>query len=80
MSYLQGKKVLYFAPKFFGYENEICREIEAQGGIVKFYDERNNPSSLEKILLRKAHLLMETKITRYYKRVCEKEKLFRKRA
>lgn len=76
MSSLQGKKVLFFAPKFFGYENEICKEIEAQGGIVKFYDERNNPSSIEKVLLRKAHFLMENKITNYYKCVSEKERDF----
>ena len=76
MSSLEGKKILCFAPKFFGYENEICKEIESQGGTVRFYDERNNPSSLEKILLRKVHILMEAKITRYYKDVCEKEKLY----
>ena len=76
MSLLQGKKILFFAPRFFGYENEICKEIENQGGIVKFYDERNNPSSVEKIFLRKAHFLMESKITRYYKNVCIKEQTF----
>ena len=41
MSSLEGKKILFFAPKFFNYEVEICKEIEKQGGIVRFYDERN---------------------------------------
>ncbi len=76
MSDLAGKKVLLFAPKFFGYENEIYKEINGQGGIVKFYDERNNPSSIEKIILRKAHFLLESRIFSYYKGICETEKSF----
>lgn len=77
MTSLQGKRVLFFAPKFFGYETEICKEMESQGGTVKFYDERNNPTSIEKIFLRKFHFLMEVKITNYYRGICDKEKLFK---
>lgn len=76
MSDLTGKRVLLFSPKFFGYENDICREIELQGGIVKLYDERNNPSSIEKIIIRKAHFLLESRIFSYYKGICETEKSF----
>ena len=76
MSVLHGKKVLLFTAKFFGYETEICKELERQGAIVKFYDERNNPSSIDKILLRKCHFLMNKKVNRYYKKIVELEKSF----
>ena len=52
---MKGKRVLLFAPRFFGYENYIKEEIERQGGVVRLYDERNHPSAVEKILIRKAH-------------------------
>lgn len=69
MSDLQGKKILFFSPKFFNYEKEICKEIEQQGGIVHFYDERNNPNTIEKILLRKFRFLLSWKINEYYKKI-----------
>lgn len=40
MQYLQGKKVLLIAPKFFGYEKEIKKTIEKAGATVKYFDER----------------------------------------
>ena len=70
---LLGKKVLLFSPCFFNYEKLIANAIEAEGGIVHLYDERNNPSSLEKILLRKVSFLMSSKINKFYKDVCVKE-------
>lgn len=70
---LLNKKVLMFSTKFFNYEEAIKDEIILQGGIVHLYDERGNPSSLEKILLRKAHFLMKRKINRYYSEIIKKE-------
>lgn len=69
-------KILMFSPKFFNYEKIICKEIESQGGVVHYYDERNNPTSFQKILLRKFHFTMIKKINRYYSEVIEKEKDF----
>lgn len=73
---LVGKKILLFAPKFFNYEEDIKRELEKKGAIVHMYDERNNPSSVEKILLRKFRVLMTRKINRFYKNVVKCEKSF----
>ena len=73
---LKNKKILMFSPKFFNYETLICNEIEAQGGVVHYYDERNNPTSFQKILLRKFHFFMLRKINKYYYAVAEKEKEF----
>ena len=76
MSDLQGKRILFFSPKFFNYEVAIKEEMERQGAEVHLYDERNNPSSTEKILLRKAHFLMHKRINKYYKNVTNENKKF----
>lgn len=76
MNDLKNKKILMFAPKFFNYENIMKEEMERQGAIVHLFDERNNPSSFEKILIRKMPSVMKKKINEYYLNVCEKEKEF----
>lgn len=74
---LNGKHVLLFTSQLFNYHNLIKAQIESEGAIVHLYDERNYPSSVEKILLRKAHFLMVRKVNRYYAEVAEKEKPFK---
>ncbi len=74
---LNGKHVLMMAPKFFGYENSIKEGMEKMGASVHLYDERNSPTSVQKILYRKARFLMDRKILRYYQSVCQKERAFR---
>lgn len=76
MKLLENKRVLFFAPKFFGYENLIKQEIEHQGAIVHMYDERPNPTSVEKVLIRKARFLVKAKIKRYYAEINDSEKNF----
>lgn len=76
MSSLEGKKVLFFAPKFFNYEGAIKEELERQGAVVHLYDERGNPSSLEKIIIRKCPFLLKSKIYNYYKNIIDSEKDF----
>ena len=73
---LKKKRILLFAPQFFDYEKYIKEEIERQGGIVHLYDERNNPTAVEKILLRKMRFLLERRINQYYQEVSESEKEF----
>ena len=73
MSSLQGKRVLFFAPKFFNYEIAIKEELERQGAEVHLYDERGNPSSLEKILIRKCPTVLKSKIYKYYNSIIQKE-------
>lgn len=76
MSLLHGKKVLLFTTKFFGYELDICNELIRQGAEVKYYDERNNATSVEKILIRKMHCLMNRRIYKFYKSITDNEKSF----
>ena len=76
MKDLQNKKILLFTSKFFGYEEMIKAAMEEEGAIVHLYDERNNPTEIEKILLRKVHFLMIRKINKYYKMIVDKEIIF----
>lgn len=40
MTALEGKKILFIAPLFFGYENKIIHALESRGGMVLFFPER----------------------------------------
>ena len=74
---LKGKRVLLFTSVLFNYHIQIKKAIEDLGAEVHLYDERNDPSSIEKILIRKARFLMSKRTNAYYKRVREKEINFR---
>lgn len=40
LPYLSDKKILYIAPRFFGYEQEIAQEMKKQGAIVDMLPDR----------------------------------------
>ncbi|MBD5446779.1 MAG: hypothetical protein HDR32_03335 [Treponema sp.] len=67
---MTGKRVLLFAPKFFGYEKEIANKIKEFGAAVDLYDERANPTTIDKILIR-LHIFfpVKSKIKKYYNSV-----------
>ena len=65
-----NKKVLFFCPKFFGYEKALAKKMMDSGAEVKFYDERMNPSTLEKILIRLNFTgSLKSKIDKYYRSI-----------
>lgn len=67
---LNNKKVLFFCPKFFGYEKAIAQKMMDSGADVKFYDERMNPSTLEKIFIRlNFRGILKSKINKYYRSI-----------
>ena len=74
---LTGKRVLLFAPKFFGYEKEIANKIKEFGATVDLYDERANPTTIDKILIR-LHILfpVKSKIKKYYNSVIVSDKKY----
>jgi hypothetical protein len=69
-------RILFFAPKFFNYEIAIKDELEKMGALVHLYDERHDPTAVEKILIRKARILVKDKIDSYYSEIAENEKTF----
>ena len=66
---MKNKKILFFAPSFFGYEIEIKKTLEKMGAIVDFYDERPSNNSLCKILIRLNPKLLEKMTYKYYQKI-----------
>lgn len=52
MKNLQRQNVLFIGPKFFGYEQEIKRELELAGCVVDWFDDRPSSTPLVKALIR----------------------------
>ncbi|MGL5780500.1 hypothetical protein [Cetobacterium sp.] len=69
-----NKKILFFAPKFFNYEIEIKKKLEQLGAEVDFYDERMNPTNLDKVIIRLKKDLLKIRINKYYLEIIEKSK------
>jgi len=70
MSFLKDKKVLMFAPKFFGYENEISKKIKEKCAECIFFDERAEPTIFEKICIRLNYRkIIMRKISSYYQEI-----------
>lgn len=75
MSNLAGKRVLLIAPKFFGYEKKIADKIKEFGADVDLYDERANPTTLDKIFIRMHFLFpVNRKINKYYSNIIKNDK------
>lgn len=64
---LEGRKILFFSPKAFGYEVAIKNRLEEMGACVVFYDERPSNSFWGKAMLRVSKRSMTVKIDTYYK-------------
>ena len=68
----KGKKILLFAPSFFGYEKEIKSRLEFFGAEVDFFDERPSNSFIVKVLIRLNKKLIQKKINNYYSDIISK--------
>lgn len=72
MENIKGKKILLIAPKFFNYEIEIKNKLTELGAEVDYYDERMNPTNLEKIIIRLNKKIIHRKIKKYYNQIIKK--------
>ena len=69
---LNGKTVLLLAPKFFGYEIEIKKELENFGAKVIYFDERPKNDFFTKVFIRlNLKSFISKKIDDYYKNIIE---------
>lgn len=67
MEELKGKKILLLAPKFFGYEIDIKKELENFGSEVFYFDERPSNDFLTKVFIRlNLKKLIKKSIDSYY--------------
>ncbi|MBE3022556.1 MULTISPECIES: CgeB family protein [Campylobacter] len=64
---LDGKTILLLAPKFFGYENKIKKELENFGASVIYFDERPKNDFLTKVFIRlNFKFFIKKSIYKYY--------------
>lgn len=66
-----GMKVLFIAPKFFGYEQEIKRELELAGCVVDWFDDRPSSTPLVKALIRFRPELIAKYSDAYFDRIID---------
>ena len=71
---LVGKRVLMFAPKYFGYGEAIANELRTFGCEVDLFDERPSNTAFAKIMLRYNIKLYRPKIKDYYMSVLKNGK------
>lgn len=69
MPELKDKRILFFSPKAFGYENAIMRRLEDYGASVVYFDDRPSNGFWGKAILRARPELMKAFIDRYYKKI-----------
>ena len=63
---LSGKKILFFSPAFFGYEDKIVYKMRELGAIVDAYDARSVTKAWEKALLKVDTRIFNRKTEKYY--------------
>lgn len=68
---LSGKRVLFIAPMFFGYEKLIKTELESKGAKVDYFNDRPDNTFLTKALIRVDRRLLARKTDAYYRNVIE---------
>ncbi|MWV13134.1 hypothetical protein F3I62_13590 [Pseudomonas sp. R-28-1W-6] len=68
---LAGKRVLFIAPMFFGYEKLIKVELEAKGAQVDYFNDRPDNSFWTKALIRLDRRLLARKTDAYYHSIIE---------
>jgi len=68
---LEGKRVLFIAPMFFGYEKLIKAELEQQGAHVDFHPDRPGVDFLTKALIRIDRRLLARRIAKHYRGIVE---------
>lgn len=66
---IDGKKILFLAPAFFGYELKIKDKMEQLGASVDYYDARSVTGSLEKAFLKISPSIFKNKTQRYFKEI-----------
>ena len=72
---LSGKTVLLLAPKFFGYELEIKKELENLGARVIYFDERPKNDFFTKVFIRvNLKSFISKRIDDYYKNIIQEIK------
>ena len=68
---IQGKRILFFSPAFFRYENMIADKMREMGAEVDMYDVRSVTSALDRALLKISPAIFKRHSQKYYEDIIE---------
>lgn len=71
---ISGKKILFFSPAFFRYENMIADKMCEMGAEVDMYDVRSVTSAMDRALLKISPAFFKRRSQKYYEDIIEKNK------
>lgn len=71
---ISGKKILFFSPAFFKYENMIADKMWEMGAEVDMYDVRSVTGALARALLKISPAIFKKRSQRYYESIIEENK------
>ena len=71
---ISGKKILFFAPAFFGYEKKIAKKMEDMGAYVDMYDVRSVTSAKDRALLKISPKIFATRSKNYYENITKENR------
>lgn len=71
---INNKKILFFSPAFFKYENMIANKMQEMGAEVDMYDVRSVTGAFERALLKISPAIFKKRSQKYYEKIIEKHK------
>lgn len=71
---ITGKKILFFSPAFFRYENMIADKMREMGAEVDMYDVRSVTGAMDRALLKIFPAIFKKRSQKYYERIIEQNK------
>lgn len=71
---ISNKKILFFAPAFFNYENVIADKMREMGALVDMYDVRAVKSAWNRALLKISPKIFYQKSQKYYENIIEENR------
>ena len=71
---IKDKKILFFSPAFFNYENMIAEKMREMGAEVDMYDVRSVTGAFDRALLKISPAIFKGKSQNYYEDIIEKNK------
>ena len=74
ISNIQGKKILFFSPAFFKYEERIADKMREMGAEVDMYDVRSVSSALDRALLKISPNIFKIKSQQYYENIIKENR------
>lgn len=70
----QLKRVLFISSPYFGYYRHIINELESQGYVVDYYNDRPSENSFIKGIIKVKKDIVDTIIDRYFERILKETK------